>query len=136
MPTTSGRQASANLAAALAAGQAAAIRALGPIGTRIVTDVRVSLSSPAAPSAPGTPPAHRTGGLQASYRAVTGRDTRGRHYVAILSHHRAAAYNEFGTSRQPPRPALRPAVHRAEPAITPQIAEAWNAAVREATRGS
>ena len=130
MPTSSSRQAADNLAAAIAAGVEGATRAMPIIGERIVADIQASLSSPAAPSAPGSPPARRTGELIASYRTELGRDKRGRPYVEVSSDHEAAAMLEFGTSEMPARPHVRPAVAREAPQVGRTVAEAWAAAQR------
>lgn len=130
MPTSSSKRAADSLAAAIAAGIEGATRAMPIIGERIVMDVQASLSSPAAPSAPGSPPARRTGELLASYRSETGRDERGRHYVAVVSDDPAASYLEFGTSEMPARPHLRPAVAREVPQVGRTVAEAWAAEQR------
>jgi hypothetical protein len=134
MPTTSAKRAAANLAAAIEAGKQGARRALPGIGERMRADVQASLASPAAPSAPGSPPARRTGGLQISYKTALGKGRRGDPYVAVYSTHRAASMLEHGTSEMAARPALRPAVNRQRPTITPTFKQAWEAAQRSRGR--
>ena len=124
-----------NLRAAIDAGTQAAYRALPGVADRIVTDVRVSLSSPVGPSLPGAPPARVTGALIKSYKS-SGliRDERGR-FVVVYSRDPGAVHLELGRKGAAPRPALRPAVERARVTIAPTIAAAWAAGVRSVARG-
>jgi HK97 gp10 family phage protein len=140
MPNTiHSRIAAANLQRAIAAGRDGAQKALTKVAARVVADAAASLSSPAAPSAPGTPPARRTGLLQSGVRFDVRRGrASGNPYVLVGlagPHAHVGRMLEYGTSRIPSRPFIRPAVNRAAPTVTPTVAREWAAGVQKEARG-
>lgn len=80
-------------------------------------------------SAPGEPPAVRTGRLLNGFKAQINNTTSGLS-VRITNSAPYAAMLEYGTKKMAPRPFMRPALEKARPAIINAVAEAIRKAVK------
>lgn len=83
---------------------------------RVESAAKRSMGQTAPPSAPGQPPAVRTGRLRASITWRPGQDARSP-YVDIGTAVFYAPFVELGTSRMAARPFLRPALAAARSSI-------------------
>ncbi|WP_022687190.1 HK97-gp10 family putative phage morphogenesis protein [Sphingomonas phyllosphaerae] len=109
-------------------------RALYAAGERIQVAAQISITEGAVsgkahlPSAPGSPPNNDTGVL--ANNIETARDPDNPLRVTVSSNAPYASSQEFGNSKLPERPYMRPAVARERKAVTQLVGQAVSAAIK------
>lgn len=128
MPKIGGAKAHAARLKRLSGGEAIGSvgKALFAAGERIQVSAQISITEGAVsgaghvPSAPGTPPNNDTGRLAGNIETIQAEPLR----VIVSSNAPYAAAQEFGNSKLPERPYMRPAVARERKAVTELVRQA------------